>query len=368
SIFVGFDVCKDNGTLAKAGIPADKTRFAIWTTTPWTLPANVAVCLGADFDYVFVKINGLYYVMAKELVEATLKSCKIEEYEIVGESVKGSELERIEVQHPFLERKSLIILGDHVTLDAGTGCVHTAPGHGVEDFEVCVNNYPELPIVVPVDDGGILTEEAGMFKGLLVWDANPLVIKQLSETGHLMGVEHIVHQYPHCWRCHNPIIFRATEQWFCSIDGFKEDVYKAINDVKWVPEWGRERMTGMVRDRNDWCISRQRTWGLPIPAFYCKKCGKYHITDESINAVSELFRKEGSDAWHIYSAEEILPKGTKCAFCGGEEFEKDKDIMDVWFDSGSTHMAVLQQRSELAWPCDLYIEGSDQYRGWFQSS
>ncbi|MEG0877076.1 MAG: isoleucine--tRNA ligase [Oscillospiraceae bacterium] len=368
SIFVGFDVCKDNGTLAKAGIPADKTRFAIWTTTPWTLPANVAVCLGADFDYVFVKINGLYYVMAKELVEATLKSCKIEEYEIVGESVKGSELERIEVQHPFLERKSLIILGDHVTLDAGTGCVHTAPGHGVEDFEVCVNNYPELPIVVPVDDGGILTEEAGMFKGLLVWDANPLVIKQLSETGHLMGVEHIVHQYPHCWRCHNPIIFRATEQWFCSIDGFKEDVYKAINDVKWVPEWGRDRMTGMVRDRNDWCISRQRTWGLPIPAFYCKKCGKYHITDESINAVSELFRKEGSDAWHIYSAEEILPKGTKCAFCGGEEFEKDKDIMDVWFDSGSTHMAVLQQRSELAWPCDLYIEGSDQYRGWFQSS
>ncbi|MEG0178138.1 MAG: isoleucine--tRNA ligase [Oscillospiraceae bacterium] len=368
SIFVSFNVTKDNGALAKAGVPLDKARFVIWTTTTWTLPANVAICLGADFNYVFVKINDEYFVMAEDLVNATMQVCGITEYEVIGDAVKGSELERIEVQHPFLDRKSLIILGDHVTLDTGTGCVHTAPGHGVEDFEVCTVHYPELPVVVPVDDAGILTDEAGQFSGLKVWDANPIILQHLKETGHLMGIQHIVHQYPHCWRCHHPIIFRATEQWFCSIDGFKEEVYKAIDSVNWIPEWGKDRITGMVRDRNDWCISRQRTWGLPIPAFYCKKCGKYHITEESIVAVSDLFEKEGSDAWYKYEASEILPQGTKCAYCGGTEFDKDKDIMDVWFDSGSTHMAVLKGRKELAWPCDLYIEGSDQFRGWFQSS
>ncbi|MEG0763254.1 MAG: isoleucine--tRNA ligase [Oscillospiraceae bacterium] len=368
SIFVSFNVTKDNGALAKAGVPLDKARFVIWTTTTWTLPANVAICLGADFNYVFVKINDEYFVMAEDLVNATMQVCGITEYEVIGDAVKGSELERIEVQHPFLDRKSLIILGDHVTLDTGTGCVHTAPGHGVEDFEVCTVHYPELPVVVPVDDAGILTDEAGQFSGLKVWDANPIILQHLKETGHLMGIQHIVHQYPHCWRCHHPIIFRATEQWFCSIDGFKEEVYKAIDSVNWIPEWGKDRITGMVRDRNDWCISRQRTWGLPIPAFYCKKCGKYHITEESIVAVSDLFEKEGSDAWYKYEASEILPQGTRCAYCGGTEFDKDKDIMDVWFDSGSTHMAVLKGRKELAWPCDLYIEGSDQFRGWFQSS
>lgn len=368
SIYVPFNVTKDNGVLTKAGIDISKAHFVIWTTTTWTLPANVAICLGPDFDYVFVSANGQYYVIAEALVESTMKACKIDEYEIIGDSVKGSDLERIEVQHPFLERKSLVILGDHVTLESGTGCVHTAPGHGVEDFEVCTKNYPELTVVVPVDDGGILTSEAGQFEGLLVWDANPIILKHLKETNHLLGLVHITHQYPHCWRCHNPIIFRATEQWFCSIDGFKDLTYKAINDVKWIPEWGRDRITGMVRDRNDWCISRQRTWGLPIPAFYCEKCGKYHITDSSINAVSQLFRKEGSDAWHIYEANQILPADEKCTYCGHNTFTKDTDIMDVWFDSGSTHAAVLKQRDELTWPCDLYIEGSDQYRGWFQSS
>lgn len=368
SIYVSFKVTKDNGAIAKAGIDIDKANFVIWTTTTWTLPANVAICLGPDFDYVFVKANNQYYVIAQALVEATMKACKIEEYEIVGESIKGSQLERIEVQHPFLDRKSLVIVGDHVTLESGTGCVHTAPGHGVEDFEVCTKNYPELTVVVPVDDGGILTSEAGQFEGLLVWDANPVILKHLKETQHLLGIAHITHQYPHCWRCHHPIIFRATEQWFCSIDGFKDKAYKAINEVQWIPEWGRDRITGMVRDRNDWCISRQRTWGLPIPAFYCEKCGKYHITDSSIKAVSQLFRKEGSDAWHIYEAKDILPADEKCVFCGNNTFTKDNDIMDVWFDSGSTHAAVLKQRKELTWPCDLYIEGSDQYRGWFQSS
>ena len=205
------------------------------------------------------------------------------------------------------------------------------------------------------------------FAGLRVWEANPVILKHIKETGHLMGVQHISHQYPHCWRCHNPIIFRATEQWFCSVDAFKEDVYKAIDSVKWQPAWGHDRMHGMVRDRSAWCISRQRTWGVPIPAFYCTKCGKYHISDESIAAVSDLFRKEGSDAWYKYEANDIMPKDIKCE-CGASDWRKDTDIMDVWFDSGSTHVAVLEERPELSWPADLYMEGADQFRGWFQSS
>lgn len=368
SIYVRFAVTGDpHGVLAKHNIPLDKAWFVIWTTTTWTLPANVAICLNPEFDYVFVKVGEGYHVMAQGLVESTMQACGIADYEIVGEPVKGSELELIQVQHPFLERKSLVILGDHVTLESGTGCVHTAPGHGVEDFEVCTKHYPQLPVVVPVDDGGYLTAEAGRFAGLKVWAANKIILEHIRETGNLMGVQHITHQYPHCWRCHHPIIFRATEQWFCSIDAFKEDVYKAIDDVKWFPAWGHDRMAGMVRDRNDWCISRQRIWGVPIPAFYCTKCGKYHITDETIQAVSELFRREGSDAWYRYEADQILPAGFSCQ-CGGTEFTKDKDIMDVWFDSGSTHVAVLEERPELKWPADLYMEGSDQYRGWFQSS
>jgi len=369
SIFVRFAVTDDpNGVLAARGIPADKAWFVIWTTTTWTLPANVAICLGPEFDYVFVKVGGDYHVMAEALVKSTMEACGITEYEVVGEPVKGRELERMQVQHPFLARKSLVILGDHVTLESGTGCVHTAPGHGVEDFDVCTKFYPELPVVVPVDDGGRLTGEAGQqFAGLKVWDANPVILEHIRGTGHLMGVEHISHQYPHCWRCHHPIIFRATEQWFCSVDAFKQEVYKAIDAVAWQPAWGQERMRGMVRDRSDWCISRQRTWGVPIPAFYCKKCGKYHINDETIQAVSDLFRKEGSDAWYKYEAGEILPKGYQCE-CGGTEFDKDQDTMDVWFDSGSTHLAVLEERPELKWPADLYMEGGDQFRGWFQSS
>ena len=353
--------------LAKRGIPADHTWFVIWTTTTWTLPANVAVCLNGTFNYVFVKIGDDYHVMAEDLVKSTMEACGITEYEIVGEPVSGAELEYMKVQHPFLERKSLVILGDHVTLESGTGCVHTAGGHGVDDFLVC-QKYPELPIVVPVDDGGYLTADAGEeFAGLRVWEANPVILKHIKETGHLMGVQHISHQYPHCWRCHNPIIFRATEQWFCSVDAFKEDVYKAIDSVKWQPAWGHDRMHGMVRDRSDWCISRQRTWGVPIPAFYCTKCGKYHISDESIAAVSDLFRKEGSDAWYKYEANDIMPRDIKCE-CGASDWRKDTDIMDVWFDSGSTHVAVLEERPELSWPADLYMEGADQFRGWFQSS
>ena len=369
SIYVRFKLTDDpNGVLAKHNIPLDKAWIVIWTTTTWTLPANVATCLNPNLEYAFVKIGDAYHIMARELVESTMKGCHIDEYEVLPETVLGSELELMQYQHPFLDRKGLVILGDHVTLEGGTGCVHTAPGHGVEDFEVCVNHYPQVPVVVPVDDAGRLTAEAGeKFAGLKVWDANKVILEHIKESGHLMGVQHITHQYPHCWRCHHPIIFRATEQWFCSIDAFKEDVYKAIDSVHWQPAWGHDRMAGMVRDRSDWCISRQRGWGVPIPVFYCKKCGKYHITDASIKAVSDLFRKEGSDAWYKYDANDILPKTEVCE-CGASDWEKDPDIMDVWFDSGSTWSAVCRERPELRWPVDMYMEGADQFRGWFQSS
>ena len=369
SIYVRFKLTDDpNGVLAKHNIPLDKAWIVIWTTTTWTLPANVATCLNPNLEYAFVKIGDAYHIMARELVESTMKGCHIDEYEVLPETVLGSELELMQYQHPFLDRKGLVILGDHVTLEGGTGCVHTAPGHGVEDFEVCVNHYPQVPVVVPVDDAGRLTAEAGeKFAGLKVWDANKVILEHIKESGHLMGVQHITHQYPHCWRCHHPIIFRATEQWFCSIDAFKEDVYKAIDSVHWQPAWGHDRMAGMVRDRSDWCISRQRVWGVPIPVFYCKKCGKYHITDTSIKAVSDLFRKEGSDAWYKYDANDILPKTEVCE-CGASDWEKDPDIMDVWFDSGSTWSAVCRERPELRWPVDMYMDGADQFRGWFQSS
>ena len=369
SIYVRFKLTDDpNGVLAKHNIPLDKAWIVIWTTTTWTLPANVATCLNPNLEYAFVKIGDAYHIMARELVESTMKGCHIDEYEVLPETVLGSELELMQYQHPFLDRKGLVILGDHVTLEGGTGCVHTAPGHGVEDFEVCVNHYPQVPVVVPVDDAGRLPAEAGeKFAGLKVWDANKVILEHIKESGHLMGVQHITHQYPHCWRCHHPIIFRATEQWFCSIDAFKEDVYKAIDSVHWQPAWGHDRMAGMVRDRSDWCISRQRVWGVPIPVFYCKKCGKYHITDASIKAVSDLFRKEGSDAWYKYDANDILPKTEVCE-CGASDWEKDPDIMDVWFDSGSTWSAVCRERPELRWPVDMYMEGADQFRGWFQSS
>ncbi len=327
----------------------------------------MAICLGPDYEYCAVKANGEYYIMAKELAPAAMEAASISDYELIG-SVTGKDLEYIVCQHPFLDRDSLVIVGDHVTLDSGTGCVHTAPGHGVEDFEVCVNHYPEISIVVPVDNEGRLTKEAGEFAGLKTDDANKAIAKKLEETGNMFAVQKIVHQYPHCWRCKHPIIYRATEQWFCSVDDFKADAVKAIEGIKWIPSWGEGRIKNMVTDRSDWCISRQRLWGVPIPIFYCEECGEFHIDDASIKAVSDLFRKEGSDAWWTHEANEILPAGTKCKKCGCEKFRKETDIMDVWFDSGSSHAAVLMGRDNLRWPADLYLEGADQYRGWFQSS
>ena len=361
SIYVKFAVKDDQGKLSKLGIDVSKTYFVIWTTTTWTLPGNMAICLGPEYEYCAVKANGEYYIMAKELAPAAMKAAKIEDYELIG-SVTGKELEYIVCQHPFLDRDSLVIVGDHVTLDSGTGCVHTAPGHGVEDFEVCVNHYPQIQIVVPVDSVGKLTKDAGEFAGLTTDEANKAIAKKLEETGNLFAVEKIVHQYPHCWRCKKPIIYRATEQWFCSVEDFKADAIREIEKIKWYPSWGEGRIKNMVTDRSDWCISRQRLWGVPIPIFYCEECGEAHIDDASIKAVSELFRKEGSEA------SEILPAGTKCKKCGCEKFRKETDIMDVWFDSGSSHAAVLMEHPGLQWPADLYLEGADQYRGWFQSS
>ena len=367
SIYVKFKVEDDGGKLAAFNTELDKTYFVIWTTTTWTLPGNLAICLGPEYEYVAVHANGEYYIMAKELVESAMKAAKITEYTVSEASLKGKELEYIKYRHPFIDRVSPIIVGDHVTLESGTGCVHTAPGHGVEDFEVCVNHYPEIPIIVPVDGDGKLTEEAGEFCGLTTNDANKAILTKLTELNALFAVEKIIHQYPHCWRCKSPIIFRATEQWFCSIDGFKEDACKAIDSVQWIPEWGGDRIKGMVMDRSDWCISRQRTWGVPIPIFYCKHCGKPIINEESVNAIANLYEKEGSDAWYKYEAGEILPEGFKCE-CGGTEFTKEMDIMDVWFDSGVSHAAVCNEEHGLRWPADLYLEGADQYRGWFQSS
>ncbi len=367
SIYVKFKVEDDGGKLAALNTELDKTYFVIWTTTTWTLPGNLAICLGPEYEYVAVHANGEYYIMAKELVESAMKAAKITEYTVSEASLKGKELEYIKYRHPFIDRVSPIIVGDHVTLESGTGCVHTAPGHGVEDFEVCVNHYPEIPIIVPVDGDGKLTEEAGEFCGLTTNDANKAILTKLTELNALLAVEKIIHQYPHCWRCKSPIIFRATEQWFCSIDGFKEDACKAIDTVQWIPEWVGDRIKGMVMDRSDWCISRQRTWGVPIPIFYCKHCGKPIINEDSINAIANLYEKEGSDAWYKYEANEILPEGFKCE-CGCTEFTKEMDIMDVWFDSGVSHAAVCNEEHGLRWPADLYLEGADQYRGWFQSS
>jgi isoleucyl-tRNA synthetase len=365
SIYVKFAVTDDRGKLFSLGAKPGKTYFVIWTTTTWTLPGNVAVCLGPDFEYSVVRAGDEYYVMATALVAPSMRAAGIGEYETIG-TVKGSELEYAKVKHPFLDRESLVIVGDHVTLDSGTGCVHTAPGHGVEDFVVC-RKYPEIPIIVPVDSKGKLTKEAGIFEGLTTEQANKAIAEHLKKINALFAIETIIHQYPHCWRCKHPVLFRATEQWFCSVDDIKEATFKAIKDVKWYPEWGEERITGMVRDRSDWCISRQRLWGVPIPIFYCKKCGKELITRESIDAVAALFRREGSDAWFKYDASKILPEGTACS-CGCTEFTQERDVMDVWFDSGVTHAAVCMERPELKWPADVYLEGNDQYRGWFQSS
>ncbi len=366
SIYVKFNVTDDLGKFSAMGIDPSKVYFVIWTTTTWTLPGNVAICVGPSFDYAVVKSGDEYYVMAEDLYKSAMEAAEKTDYEVVG-TIKGAELEYMKTAHPFMDRESMVIVGDHVTLESGTGCVHTAPGHGVEDYDVC-RNYPEIPIIVPVDENGVLTADAGQFAGLKTDDANKPIAQHLESTGALFALKKIIHQYPHCWRCKQPVLFRATDQWFCSVDDFKDAAIKAIDEVEWIPGWGKDRITSMVRERKDWCISRQRKWGVPIPIFYCEDCGEPYIDKEAMLAVADIFEKEGSDAWFIREASEMLPAGTKCSKCGGTSFTKEQDIMDVWFDSGTTHAAVLKNRPYLNWPADLYLEGADQYRGWFQSS
>lgn len=365
SIYVKFRVEDDNGVFKDTGEELFNICFLIWTTTTWTLPGNVAVAVNPDFDYSLIKADGEVYVIASELAEKVMEEGKVSEYTEIAR-YKGAELERIKCRHPFLDRTSLVIVGDHVTLDAGTGCVHTAPGHGAEDYVAC-RPYKEIPIIVPVDSKGYLNGEAGEFAGLFYEKSNAPIIERLKKENALFATREIMHQYPHCWRCHEPIIFRATEQWFASVDDIKEAALEAIKGVSWIPKWGEDRISAMVADRTDWCISRQRTWGVPIPIFYCRECGKELITDESIKAVAELFGEKGSGAWYETDAADILPEGTSCT-CGCREFTKENDIMDVWFDSGSSHAGVLDVYPELRFPADMYLEGNDQYRGWFQSS
>ena len=366
SIYVKFRVTDDLGKFAAMGIDPAKVSFVIWTTTTWTLPANVAICVGPRFEYSVIQSGDEYYVMATELYRSAMEEAGITDYQVVA-AIKGSELEYMKTQHPFLDRESLLIVGEHVTLESGTGCVHTAPGHGVDDYNVC-RNYPEIPVICPVNGDGVLTEEAGQFAGLTTDEANKKIAIHLDATGSLFALKKIIHQYPHCWRCKSPILFRATDQWFCSVDDFKDDAVKAINQVEWIPSWGKDRITSMVRERKDWCISRQRKWGVPIPIFYCRDCGEPLIDKTAMLAVADVFAKEGSNAWFDHDASGMLPEGTKCAKCGCTSFDKEKDIMDVWFDSGSSHTAVVRRRGYLKFPADLYLEGNDQYRGWFQSS
>ncbi|MBR4224683.1 MAG: isoleucine--tRNA ligase [Oscillospiraceae bacterium] len=364
SIYVKFRVTDDKGLFASKGIDKDKTYFVIWTTTTWTLPGNLAICLGPEYDYAVIKAGEDHYVMAQALAPIAMEAAGIEDYETVA-VFKGSELEYMKARHPFLDRDSLVIVGDHVTLESGTGCVHTAPGFGVDDFEVC-KKYPEIDMIVPVDSKGKQTEAAGKYAGMTTDESNKAIGKDMQESGALLASERIVHQYPHCWRCKNPVLFRATEQWFCSVKMFKDAAVKAVESVQWIPEWGEDRIKGMILDRSDWCISRQRTWGVPIPVVYCKDCGKPVVTPETIKAISDMFRSEGADAWYIKEPSDFLPAGVKCE-CGCTEFIKEKDIFDVWFDSGVTHTAVMKERG-FDLPVDLYLEGADQYRGWFQSS
>jgi isoleucyl-tRNA synthetase len=367
SVFVKFPMVTElDGDVT---VPADKKVFVvIWTTTPWTLPANLAVALHPDFIYSAVDVgNGEVYILAKELVDACMPIFGIDTYEVIAE-LKAGQLERKKCRHPLYERESIIILGDHVTLEAGTGCVHTAPGHGREDYDIGLEY--DIEAYSPVDDRGCFTGDVEYFNGQFVFEANAAITTKLEETGMLIGKASIDHSYPHCWRCKEPVIFRATPQWFISMEktGLRQKALQEIDRVNWVPHWGRERIYGMIENRPDWCISRQRAWGVPITIFYCDQCNSIHITEELIDKIFALFDEYGADIWFEKTAAEILGGDCACTNCGNPELSKEDDILDVWFDSGVSHAAVLEARDYLKWPADLYLEGSDQHRGWFHSS
>ena len=363
TVYVKFPMHDDKGKLSH--LDQSKLFFMIWTTTTWTLPGNIGIALHPDFSYAIVKVpNGEMYIMAEELVDTVMAKGGVTEYETV-ETHPGTFFEYMLADHPFLPKTSLLMLADYVTTDSGTGCVHTAPGFGDVDYQTCLQYGTEM--VVPVDDQGRHTDYAGKYAGLYVEDSNPIIAADMKESGMLFASENITHSYPHCWRCKKPIIFRATPQWFCSVDSFKDEAIAACEDVRWLPAWGKERMGAMIRERSDWCISRQRRWGLPIPVFYCEDCEKPVCTEESIESVAKIFETEGSNAWFEREAAELLPDGFTCPHCGGRHFTKETNTLDGWFDSGSTHFAAMK-RDQGFWPATMYIEGGEQYRGWFQSS
>ncbi|MGM0411480.1 MAG: isoleucine--tRNA ligase, partial [Bacillota bacterium] len=367
SIYVKFPV-KEKMKVGGVELKPEDSHILIWTTTPWTIPANLAITVNPDLDYRVVEVDGEKMLLAEELVDTVMNEVGIENYKKLGSTFKGVKLENKKASHPIADRDSLIILGEHATLEQGTGCVHTAPGHGHDDF--VVGREYDLDVYAPMDNKGYFTdeEETGQFEGMYYDDANIKVTDLLKEKNLLLNLDFMDHRYPHCWRCKGGLIFRATDQWFASIEAIKENVLDEIHNVDWYPEWGEKRMANMVADRTDWCISRQKKWGVPIPIFYCDDCGESIINDETLKAVKNLFAKEGSGAWYEKEAKEILPDNYKCPHCGGNHFSKEEDIMDVWFDSGSSHKAVLETRDNLEWPAQLYLEGTDQYRGWFNSS
>ncbi|MBQ2241595.1 MAG: isoleucine--tRNA ligase [Clostridia bacterium] len=364
SIFVKFKVNDDKGKLA--GIDLDKTYFIIWTTTTWTLPGNLAIALNPIENYAVLRAaDGSCYIVAEALAAKTMAAGGIEEYETVL-TMPGREFEFMTARHPFLDRDSIVVNADYVTMDSGTGCVHTAPGFGADDYNTC-RRY-NIDIIVPVDDRGYQTEEAGKYAGMYYEKSNEAILADMQESGALFASETTVHSYPHCWRCKNPIIFRATPQWFCSVAGFKDDAVAACEPVTWLPAWGGERMVQMIRERADWCISRQRHWGLPIPVFYCEDCGEAICNDETIDKVAKVFAEKGSNAWFDLEASEILGEDYVCPVCGKKHFTKETNTLDGWFDSGSTHFSVIDDSADVEWPADVYLEGADQYRGWFQAS
>ena len=364
TVFVKFPMHDDLGKLPN--VDHSKLFFVIWTTTIWTLPGNLAIALNPRELYNLVQApNGEVYIMADALTEKVMHIGGFDSYEVL-EQHPGDFFENMLADHPFLPKTSRLVLADYVTMDSGTGCVHTAPGFGADDYLTC-KRYG-MDMVVPVDDQGRHTDYAGKYAGMTTEESNPVILADMKEAGSLFASEDIMHSYPHCWRCKQPIIFRATPQWFCSVDSFKEEAVAACENVRWLPAWGKERMAAMIRERADWCISRQRRWGLPIPVFYCKDCGKPVCTPETIAHISALFGEHGSNIWFEREAMELVPEGLSCPHCGGRTFEKETDTLDGWFDSGSTHIASLRREHPDQWPATMYLEGADQYRGWFQSS
>ncbi len=399
SVYVKFPLGSDPAQIDSA-LAGRKVFVLIWTTTPWTLPANLGIAVHPDFEYVAFESGDEVYIVAAELMDIVATKCDLAAPKVLAR-FRGAKLDRLEARHPWIDRPSLLMLGEHVTLGgeadaeteldvkdardksatskAGTGCVHTAPGHGHDDF-VLGKSYG-LEIYCPVDNAGKFTSEVEHFAGLGVFEANPRIVEFMRDRGVLLFTENYDHRYPHCWRCKNPVIFRATPQWFISMDqGGNPTVREGADSlrvmalrevderVKWIPAWGRERMRNMLKGRPDWCVSRQRVWGVPIPAFYCAKCNEVVADAAVIRHVADIFEKESADAWYKREASELLPEGFKCGKCGASEFTKETDILDVWFDSGSSSIAVLESRDNLRWPADIYIEGGDQFRGWFNSS